>query len=55
MPEFEPWIYQYVCNVKKSRSHGVPIGVNSSAQEKGMLPQVLARKFLKKTARGNTY
>ena len=38
--------------LKSLGPNGVPIGVNSSAQEKGMLPEVLARKFLKKTARG---
>ena len=38
--------------VKSLGPNGVPLGVNSSAQEKGMLPEVLAQKFLKKTARG---
>ncbi|MAZ96433.1 MAG: short-chain dehydrogenase [Flavobacteriales bacterium] len=32
--------------------NGEPVGVNSSAQERGMLPEVLAQKFLQKTSKG---
>jgi short-subunit dehydrogenase len=47
-----PGFINTAVTVKSLGPNGVPIGVNSQAQEKGMLPEVLARKFLNKTTKG---